>query len=82
MHKVNAPTYTELIVLTWLFRILAFVVLGVLTKPLLRNVDIELDNALRIVVAVVLAFAGGCTLWLLSELARAVRDIARNSFKR
>lgn len=81
-HRANAPTYTELIILAWLFRILAFVVLGVLTKLLLRNVDIESANALRIVVAVVLAFAGGCALWLLSELARAVRDIARNSFKR
>ena len=81
-HKVNAPAYTELVVLTWLFRILAFVALGVLTKFLLRNVDSESSNAFRIVVALVVAVAGFCALWLLGELARAVRDVARNSFNR
>ncbi len=79
--RSRPPFYAGLLMLVWLFRLLAFAAIGAGTKQVMIRLDGEVsDWELAATVAIGGAAAAG--LWLIAELARAMRDIARNSFNR
>ncbi len=80
-QRAKAPSYAALLALTWLFRVLAFVAVAPVTRRVVKAVGADQDavTAATTIAAGVAVVAG---LWLLGELGRAGRDIARNSFRR
>jgi hypothetical protein len=79
-ERAKAPAYAALGVLTWLFRMLAFVAVA----PVIRRVVVSTGEDRDVVATATMIAAGVAVvagLWLLGELARAARDVARNSFR-
>lgn len=84
--EADIPEYRGLMMAEWIFRIITWLtVAGTVIKAMTTLADHELSNDARILVSALVLFGGLCVsaLWYAaSHAVQALRDIARNSFRK